>query len=123
MNDQVRIDTLARDIKSGFVPDDCPGLRHAPEICERLRRAIASDGPVEIDVGALTGLDVSFLQILVAVRKSAERRGRKLVLTGTLTQPCRDILVALGFLGPDARARTPAEAFWPTETPCQAQVA
>jgi anti-anti-sigma regulatory factor len=49
---------------------------------ERLLGALAGDGAIVVDVGALLTVDTAGLQLLVAFRRDATRRGRTVEYTG-----------------------------------------
>lgn len=83
-------------------------LRDASRVCDRLREAAQSYDPVEIDIGSLTGLDISIVQLLLAARKSAARRGRNFTLSGTLTEQVREFLAGVGLI----EHQDADDAFW-----------
>lgn len=98
-------------------------LKNARELAVSLQRAVASSNQVEIDISGLTHIDASSLQLLLSIRKSTQRQGKVLLLTGMLDECCRQILISLGLLGPGGEPRTSAEAFWLSQTASKAQVA
>ncbi len=49
---------------------------------ERLRRLFDGTGPVCVDVGGLVTVDTAGVQLLVALRLDADRRGRELFFRG-----------------------------------------
>lgn len=97
------------------------GLRDAKRVCAVLREAIAGCDPVEIDIGGLTGLDVSIAQLLLAARNSAQRQSQALFISGTWAPACRDALIMAGLLHPAGTAETPDADFWLGQTPSKLQ--
>ena len=49
-------------------------VANVEEACDRLRAVLAEDGPVEIDLSAVTEADLAFVQLLLAARRSAATR-------------------------------------------------
>ena len=88
------------------------GLREAAGLAAALGDALDRHPAVTVVTGALTEVDLSILQLLVAARHSAARAGKSLTLAGDPGEPMRDALVRLGFLGPGGVARSPQEQFW-----------
>lgn len=65
-------------------------LRKADDIADRLKEALSAGDHIEIDCDGLEEVDVSFIQILIATRKSALASGKEL----TLTAPAQGCLLA-----------------------------
>ena len=55
-------------------------LRTASETCDALREAVAHHAAVTIDCAGVTDIDLSFIQLLVSARRSAQRTDRTLCL-------------------------------------------
>jgi len=55
-------------------------LREADDVAERLKEALATGDRVEIDCGGLEDVDLSFVQIVLAARKSALASGKEVAL-------------------------------------------
>lgn len=54
---------------------------HAESICARVLDALDTAQSVTIDVSGATGIDISFLQILIAANKSAARDRKTMTLS------------------------------------------
>lgn len=52
-------------------------IYRAAELKPALLAALEADGPFEIDLAAVTEIDGAGLQLVVAARREAERRGRE----------------------------------------------
>lgn len=81
-------------------------LRAAHDIADRLRAALAAGGGVELDCEGLEEVDLTFVQLVVAARKSAEAEGKRLVLGAPARGPLLAALEAAG-IGPVGSQR-----FW-----------
>ena len=73
-------------------------IKNVPEIARELSAAISRSGCVSLSVPADCEADVSFLQLLVSARKSAEASGKTLKLTQPPAGALRDALSRGGFL-------------------------
>lgn len=87
-------------------------LRDAKQVQGLLQEAISASREVEIDVRDVSGIDVSIIQLIISARKSAEQRGRKLVLVTRPDGAFRAMLAKAGFLGEDGACRHADEEFW-----------
>jgi anti-anti-sigma regulatory factor len=67
-----------------------------------LLAALDHGGNVVVDCSGATDVDLSFLQLLVAGRLSADRRGRSLTLLCAADGPVRSALLACGLPFPDS---------------------
>lgn len=88
------------------------GLRDAVRLSEQFRDAIARYGQVVVSAQALTGIDISVVQLLVSARKSALAAGRSLTLEAPPDGVLRQVLIKTGFLAPDGTAKAADGAFW-----------
>jgi len=74
-------------------------VRSAGEFAGRLLGAVQSGGDIDIDLSALTEVDLSFVQLILAARAHLDQEGARLALA----QPAGPALAALldraGFLG------------------------
>ncbi|HLN25103.1 MAG TPA: STAS domain-containing protein [Patescibacteria group bacterium] len=77
-------------------------LRNADAAFSRLQTALAAPGPVAIDCTALTAADLSFLQILIAARRTAVATGRELSVTATAKGALHSTLCRAGIAVEDA---------------------
>jgi anti-anti-sigma regulatory factor len=88
------------------------GLRNAQDIAALLRQALAKHSSITVVTNALTSIDVTTLQLLVAARKSALATGKTLILRAPADGPLRRLLVQAGFIGADGQSKTPEGEFW-----------
>lgn len=96
------------------------GLKDAKDVCESLRKALSTSGLVEIDVTGLAGHDISLIQLLIAARKSAERRGITLALMTAPDGALQVTLARAGLLDPDGDTDDP---FWGVGAPSAGEAA
>ncbi|MTJ81853.1 MAG: STAS domain-containing protein [Telmatospirillum sp.] len=86
---------------SAHVVIDCNGeisLSVAEDLHDRLCAALTDGRPIEIDCTGATSIDISFIQLLVAARASAARRGVPLALKAPGGEALQDGLRRGGFL-------------------------
>lgn len=87
-------------------------VRAATEIHSRLVDIIRSQSSVRIDCGAATDVDLSFIQLVLAARKSAEAAGKSLALTAPASGVLLDRLKQAGLVGVADAPPVPGQAFW-----------
>lgn len=75
-----------------------------------VREALNGGGPVVVDCSEATEIDASFLQILFAVQRAAERSGKTITLAAPLQGVLADALQRRGFAAA-GRATSLAEIF------------
>lgn len=81
----------------------------------RLKRAVAERDVTLVDCHAAEEIDLTFVQLLVAARKTAERSSKKISLTGPAEGTLFDTLRRAGFvIRPDTQAGGAGEpeTFW-----------
>lgn len=88
------------------------GLRVAQDIAGSLRQALAGHDRVAIATEAITGADITTIQLLLAARKQALASGKSLSLTAPPAGALRDLLIQTGCLGTDGRPLTQDGDFW-----------
>ena len=88
------------------------GLRAAQDIALSLRQALAGHDKVAIATDAVTGADITTIQILLAARKQALASGKSLSLAAPPAGALRDLLIQTGCLDPDGRPLTQDGDFW-----------
>jgi anti-anti-sigma regulatory factor len=88
------------------------GLRDAGNICQRLAAALAEFDQIEIDASGITSIDISIIQLLISMRKSAERKGKKLLIAAGATGTFEKVLAQAGVLGRGGVSRSTDEDFW-----------
>jgi len=96
---------------SGIVVD-CSGemtLARAEEIRESLLGALLANRPVVVTCAATVEADVSFIQLLIAARASAARRGVSFTLAQPVGGPLRAALRRGGFV---SEMPLPNDDFW-----------
>jgi anti-anti-sigma regulatory factor len=84
-------------------------IARAEEIREDLWAALRADRPIAVDCSAVTGIDVSFVQLLMAARISAKRRGISFRLSKPISETLVTALLRGGFV---AAVPLPNEDFW-----------
>lgn len=75
-------DTVAAACADAFALDGSLQIQDVEAARERLRRVFDGTGAVRIDVGGLLAVDSAGVQLLVALRLDAARRGRRLFFSG-----------------------------------------
>ncbi len=88
------------------------GLRDVRATHKRLDEAMNAAAEIDVDLGAVTEIDVSHIQLLAAARKSAEQSGRTLRLNAPAGGAFHAAVVRIGLLGADGGCRRPDENFW-----------
>lgn len=96
------------------------GLRAAQDIAVSLREALAGHDKVAIATEAISGADITTIQLLLAARKQALASGKSLSLATPPTGPLRDLLIQTGCLSADGRPLTQDGDFW---TPAKGKAA
>lgn len=81
-------------------------LRQADDLADRLKEALSAGDRIDIDCGGLEEVDVSFIQLLIAARKSALASGKDL----TLSAPAGGCLLAA--LTAAGLASAGSQSFW-----------
>jgi len=97
---------------SGSVQVECANelsIGRADALRDILLAALSKGRDVEIDCSAATGVDVSFIQLLLAARTTAALRGVRLVLKSAAAGPLAATLRACGLIGGDG---LPSDKFW-----------
>lgn len=96
------------------------GIRDAAATLDRLQAALAAASSLTIDCSALTGADLSFVQMLAAARATAMADGKALRLVAPVGTPLHTLLQQSGFLGPDGSPKAPHDRFWAGATDSEA---
>jgi len=84
-------------------------VAQAEEVHDRFRAALADGRPIVVDCSAIEDVDISFIQLLIAARTSARRRGVPFRLTQPVGEPFLAVLRCCGFL---LEAPLPQDDFW-----------
>lgn len=80
-------------------------IRNAEDVHAKFLEFLSQPGDLVLDVAGADEIDVSFIQLLLAARRSAREQGRALSLAAPATGPLREALVRGGFAASDP-------AFW-----------
>lgn len=88
------------------------GLRAAQEIAGSLRKALTGHDKVAIATEAITGADITTIQLLLAARKQALASGKSLSLASPPSGVLRELLVQVGCLDAQGRPLIPDGDFW-----------
>jgi ABC-type transporter Mla MlaB component len=80
-----------------------------------LRDLVAEHACATIDASGATQVDVSFVQLVLAARRSAAAAGKTIALAAPASGALRDALVRGGFVSPVAGQNRPSDAWWLTE--------
>jgi anti-anti-sigma regulatory factor len=78
------------------------GVRETPQCYADVAAALCAPGDLWLDVSGVTHADLSFIQIIMAARRSAGQRGKGLALCAPAAGALRDALERGGFAAPDA---------------------
>jgi hypothetical protein len=78
---------------------------------ERLIAAMAEHQAIEIHCSAVTELDLSLIQLVLAAKRSADKAGKSLRLAAPAAGKLRDALERAGFLAA-TDGETGGQAFW-----------
>lgn len=100
------------ELKQRVLLEGSLSLRQAQDVQKRLSDAIATVDSIEVDLNGIADIDVSLVQLLLAARKSAARRGKMLAFVNMPHRLAEGFLTRAGLLGPDGSARSPNEEFW-----------
>ena len=87
-------------------------IREAERIQSQLLQAVREQEKIVVDCGAATDIDLSFVQLILAARKSAAALGKTLTVIPPASGALQDILWRTGIL-PSPAGPLPAEqSFW-----------
>lgn len=86
------------------------GLRDVHAVRELLAEGLGVHPAIEVHTGALSAIDVSIIQLLIAAHKSARERGASFKVRATADGPFRDTLLRAGLLL--ASGEAPFEINW-----------
>lgn len=89
-------------------------IRTIAPVHARLRALLAGARCLELELGSVGAIDVSFVQLALAARRSAEAAGKRVVWTKPAAGVLRDVLIRGGFVSPVAGHRSAAETWWST---------
>jgi|SRR5690348_9466080 len=87
-------------------------LAKAEAIRAALAAALDAGAPIAIDCGGATDVDVSFIQLVLAARRSAAQRGASFALATPAAGPLRAALERGGFLTATSQDGASDSDFW-----------
>ncbi len=87
-------------------------LRTAAGTCDTLREALAHHAAVSIDCMAATDIDLSFIQLLVAARSSAQQASRTVSLAESPDGPLLAVLSRAGLRPANLAPPGADDDFW-----------
>ena len=108
---------MTRDSVHVFEITGDAGLRAAQDVAGTLRQALAAHDKIAIATEAMTGADITTIQLLLAARKRALASGKSLSLVAPPVGVLRELLIATGCLDAEGRPLTPEGDFWIPTTP------
>jgi ABC-type transporter Mla MlaB component len=97
---------------SRFVVDGSLTLRTIETTRTQLLELMELHPSLEVDCSAASEIDLSFVQLLLSARASAQSAGKALALSQPASGVLRDVLERGGFLGALPGQVTADEAFW-----------
>lgn len=95
-------------------------IRDAADTLDKVKAALAGADSLTIDCSALTGADLSIVQLLAAAHKTAVAAGKPLHLRAPAGGALDILLRRAGLRGADGLSRTPLPAFWAGAQPSEA---
>lgn len=95
-----------------LVFDGALTVRNIATVQSKIVAALQDHATVQIDCGAAAEIDLSFVQLLLAARKSAVKRGKSFSLCQPASGVLRDALMRSGFLPAVEGASGDDAAFW-----------
>ena len=103
-------------IAGRLVLDGAVTMRTTEVLCALLREAVAEQAAISIDCAAVTEVDLSFIQLLLAARLSARQSDKTVTLVASPDGPLLDTLTRGGFRVTQEDHAGQSPAFWFTET-------
>lgn len=87
------------------------------DIHARLLAALDAEGDLTVDCSDITETDLSFVQMLLAARRSAEARRKRLVLASPAEGALLETLARAGLIGPAQDRGGLDDGFWKGSQP------
>lgn len=88
------------------------GLRAAQDLAGTLRQALAGHNKVAIATEAITGADITTIQLLLAASKQAKAAGKSLSLAAAPSGTLRALLIEVGCLDANGHPLGADGDFW-----------
>jgi anti-anti-sigma regulatory factor len=85
------------------------GIRNIGPHYELLSQALSAGADIALDIGDVEDADLTFIQLIIAARHSAQARGLSLTLSSPAPEPVLQTLERGGFIGPEPDDR---RQFW-----------
>jgi anti-anti-sigma regulatory factor len=82
------------------------------DIHARLLAALEADGDVAVECSGISEMDISFVQMLLAARRSAEARRKRLTLASPAQGVLLETLSRAGLIGPPSNGSGLDDGFW-----------
>lgn len=98
--------------RARVVLDGAQTLRNIHEAHDLLRAALADHPTVEVDCDAVTEFDLSFIQLLLSVKRSADKADKLFGLASPAAGQLRTVLERAGFLPATTDEFSDNAAFW-----------
>lgn len=98
--------------RARVVLDGAQTLRNIHEAHNLLRAALAEHPTVEVDCEAVTEFDLSFVQLLLSTKRSADKTGKLFGLASPAAGQLRAVLERAGFLPVPVNEFNNYAAFW-----------
>jgi anti-anti-sigma regulatory factor len=104
---------MMQDVAPGcLVLDGALTMRNAEALCTTLREAVAAHSDISIDCTAATEVDLSFIQLLIALRATALRNNRTATLAAHPAGALLHALTGAGFRVTQEDQSGATQAFW-----------
>jgi len=87
-------------------------VRDIKLIHARIAAALRQYPAVTLDCGGANAVDLSFIQLVISARKSAEAAGKTLALAQGAQGVLRTALMQAGMIAPADEAPAPGQEFW-----------
>lgn len=107
-------DKAARSAESTLSFDGALTLANVNDVRTSLIAALQANKLVVLECNAPREVDLSFIQCLLAARRSAAEQGKSIALAAPADGSLREVLLRGGFLSASDADPQPDEAFWTT---------
>lgn len=77
-------------------------IRTVADAYEKTWNAVRQNDTIMLDVSEVTDIDLTFVQLLVSAQKTANAMGKRVSVTGAISEAFRDVLKRGGFAVDDA---------------------
>ena len=87
-------------------------VRHAEQIHESFADALSDHQHIVVDCSQASQVDLSFVQLVLSARRSAEGAGKRLALAQPASGDLLDVLRRAGLAAPAGGAPVAGQEFW-----------